>query len=64
MRIRSRDPRDAADEPLPEPAAGRGDDETLRRAQRLLDLGDDAIRRALSGDSKRFLSQNRQEGGE
>ena len=37
----------------------------LRRAgEDLLALGDEAIRRALSGDSEGFLRANRQEGGQ
>jgi hypothetical protein len=54
--------------PLTQPAgtgaAGEAADELARRARSLLDLGDDLIRRALSSDSKRFLAQNRQQGGE
>ncbi len=33
-------------------------------ADRLLDAADDAIARALSGDSETFLEANRQEGGQ
>jgi hypothetical protein len=44
--------------------AGSGGDEVRARARRLLDVGDDLIRRALSGDSERFLAQNRQQGGQ
>jgi hypothetical protein len=63
MRTRDRDNREH--EPTPEPqAAGAGADEAARRARGLLDLGDALIRRALSGDSERFLAQNRQQGGE
>jgi len=35
-----------------------------RRAQRLLDLGDETISQALSQNSERFLAQNRQQGGQ
>lgn len=62
MRTRDRDPRQETRPPEPAPAPA-GDDAT-RRARSLLDLGDDLIRRALSGDSKAFLAQNRQHGGE
>ncbi len=65
MRNRSQDHREEA--PLPATPVSRGGpeaDEAARRARRLLDIGDDAIRRALSGDSERFLEQNRQQGGE
>jgi hypothetical protein len=34
------------------------------RARALLEHGDEIIRRALSADSRRFLVQNRQQGGE
>ena len=56
--------------PLREPAAavvgapGEGSEELARRARGLLDAGDALIRRALSSDSRRFLAQNRQQGGE
>lgn len=46
-------------------ASGEGDLGELRRAgEDLLAAGDDAIRRALSGDSEAFLRANRQEGGQ
>ncbi len=38
--------------------------ELRRQAERLLSAGDDAIRRALSGDSQRFLRANRQQSGQ
>jgi len=38
--------------------------ETRQQAQNLLDAGDEAISRALSGDSTRFLQENRQLGGQ
>ncbi|HEV8599739.1 MAG TPA: hypothetical protein VGQ69_10295 [Gemmatimonadales bacterium] len=42
-----------------------GNLEELRRAgEDLLAAGDEAIRRALSGNSEAFLRANRQEGGE
>jgi hypothetical protein len=65
MRTRNRESREQ--EPVPEPQAadaGAGADDAARRARSLLDVGDEAIRRALSGDSERFLTQNRQQGGE
>ncbi|MBW2270518.1 MAG: hypothetical protein JRH16_18285 [Deltaproteobacteria bacterium] len=34
------------------------------RVRRLLEAGDDAIRRALSRNSDEFLSHNRQQGGQ
>lgn len=41
------------------------DVERLRAdAERLLDAADDAIARALSGDSETFLEANRQAGGQ
>jgi len=45
--------------------SGGGDNlSTLRQAgSELLAAGDEAIRRALSGDSERFLQANRQQGG-
>jgi len=45
-------------------APGDGSEELARRARGLLDAGDELIRRALSSDSRRFLAQNRQQGGE
>ena len=49
----------------PTPGAGSaGTDEVRQRAQRLLDLADEAINPALSQNSERFLSQNRQQGGQ
>lgn len=41
-----------------------GAEEREDRARRLLEAGDDAIRRALSRDSAQFLSHNRQQGGQ
>lgn len=50
---------DAAPEPLGRSTAG------LRQAGAdLLAAADEAINRALSGDSEAFLSANRQEGGQ
>jgi hypothetical protein len=68
MRTRDRDRRQetALREPAPAGAGtpGDGSDDVARRARGLLDAGDEVIRRALSGDSRRFLAQNRQQGGE
>lgn len=49
--------------------SGSGDEgESLERIRRAADefltAGDEAIRRALSGDSEEFLRANRQRGGE
>ena len=65
MRTRNRDERPQESQPAagPADAAGNGED-ARRRARRLLDRGDEAIRRALSRDSERFLAQNRQQGGQ
>ena len=38
--------------------------ETLRKANELATATDEAIRKALSGNSERFLSSNRQQGGQ
>ena len=44
---------------------GGGDLDALRAAgQNFLAAGDEAIRRALSGDSEAFLRANRQRGGQ
>lgn len=49
----------------PAPGAGSGGGEDLRRrSEDLLKAGDEAISRALSGDSEKFLAANRQRGGE
>jgi hypothetical protein len=67
MRTRDRDRREQEPTPEPQPAAagdGAGAGDAGERARRLLDVGDDLIRRALSNDSERFLAQNRQQGGE
>jgi len=48
-----------------EPGAGDGNLDELRRAgEDLLAAGDDAIRRALSGNSEAFLRANRQQSGQ
>ena len=65
MRIRNRNHREEA--PVPEPQLVTGEagiEDAARRARGLLDAADDAIERALSGDSRRFLAQNRQQGGQ
>jgi hypothetical protein len=43
---------------------GASGSEIHERAADLLEVADRAIERALSGDSARFLSQNRQAGGQ
>jgi hypothetical protein len=46
-------------------STGAGDLDALRSAgHNFLRAGDEAIRRALSGDSEAFLRANRQRGGE
>jgi hypothetical protein len=68
MRTQERDRRPQESALVPQPAgagtAGEPAEEPAQRARSLLDLGDALIRRALSGDSQRFLAQNRQHGGE
>lgn len=44
--------------------AGEGLEAARTRADRLLQAADDAIARALSGDSERFLQATRQSGGQ
>jgi hypothetical protein len=51
--------------PASEAPADQADADRLRgSAEELLRAGDEAIRRALSGDSEGFLRANRQSGGE
>jgi hypothetical protein len=68
MRTQERDRRAQQTTLVPQPAGagapGEPAEELAQRARSLLDLGDALIRRALSGDSQRFLAQNRQHGGE
>ena len=67
MRTRDRDQNDQSHEPTVAGSSGGASssgDEQRRRAQRLLDLGDEIISPTLSQDSERFLSQNRQQGGQ
>jgi len=52
-----------------QPSSEAGDEgeslEQIRQtANEFLDAGDEAIRRALSGDSEEFLRANRQHGGQ
>lgn len=64
MRERER-PDDPVHRPGGEVPSGGGDLNELRRAgEDLLAAGDEAIRRALSGDSEAFLRANRQQGGQ
>lgn len=46
------------------PTDGGNLDELRRAGEDLLEAGDEAIRRALSGDSEAFLRANRQQGGQ
>ncbi|MGQ0701886.1 MAG: hypothetical protein ACT4PM_01985 [Gemmatimonadales bacterium] len=48
--------------PVPPPSGHLG--ELHRAGDDLLAAGDEAIRRALSGDSEAFLRANRQKGGQ
>ena len=43
---------------------GDGLEAARTRAERLMQAADDAIARALSGDSERFLNATRQSGGQ
>jgi hypothetical protein len=49
---------------IPTPVDAISPGETLRKASDLANATDDAIRRALSGNSEQFLSSNRQQGGQ
>ncbi len=69
MKTRNRD----RDEQQRDPAGGvaspagdgnRGGQQLRDRANRLLELGDEAINHALSQNSARYLEQNQQQGGE
>ena len=65
MRLREREPRAAAEQPAGAGGVDAGGLEQLRRAgEEFLAAGDEAIRRALSGDSQAFLRASRQQGGE
>lgn len=48
----------------PEGAPGGNLEQVRRLADELLSAADEAIRKALSGDSQQFLQANRQQGGE
>ena len=65
LRERTEDDRVRGDQPSPDDGPS---DANLRRVrlagQSLLAAGADAIERALSGDSERFLQATRQEGGQ
>lgn len=57
--LRDAQPEDPSSGPAP------GSLDAMRQAgEALLDAGDDAIDRALSGNSEEFLAANRQEGGQ
>lgn len=63
MRERQRQNEDGR--PAAPASAGDGNLGSLRQAGRdLLSVGDEAISRALSGDSEKFLSASRQQGGQ
>jgi len=63
--MRERERRHNEERPAPPATAGGGNLDGLRAAGNdFLAAGDDAINRALSGDSERFLAASRQEGGE
>lgn len=67
MRFRDRHHEEENRQPGQGPGDGPDGDglDAIRSAgERLLRAGDDAIRRALSGDSLAFLAANRQSGGE
>jgi hypothetical protein len=65
MRTRDRKTREQTPVPAPQPAsAGPDAENAAERARALLEHGDEIIRRALSSDSRRFLVQNRQQGGQ
>ncbi len=66
-RNRNRDEEQRTQQPGTGPGGGTpgaASEDARRRAQRLLDQGDEAINNALSQDSERFLAHNRQQGGE
>ena len=66
MNTRERTPeeRPVGSAPAAGATGGSGTGELQARASELLEAGDRAIARALSEDSARFLSQNRQSGGQ
>ena len=66
MDTRQRRPeeRSAPASPGSNAVGGTGGSGMRERASELLEVADRAIERALSGDSTRFLSQNRQAGGQ
>ena len=64
MSLRERDRDRREEQPAVDHPPVAGSDEARERARRLLEQGDAAIRRALSGDSRSYLSQHRQQPGE
>ncbi len=68
MRFRQRDDEEASrreHEAADHPAArDSGDDQAREAAERFLASADEAIDRALSGDSEAFLAASRQQGGQ
>jgi hypothetical protein len=47
-----------------EPGSGNALEQAREQGDQLLSAGDEAIRRALSGNSESFLRASRQQGGE
>ena len=65
MRLREPPNREDPDRQGPKDQGDGKELEDLRRAgEEFLAAGDEAIRRALSGDSEAFLRANRQQGGQ
>jgi|YNPBryantNP2012_1023418.scaffolds.fasta_scaffold170892_1 hypothetical protein len=67
MRLRDRSEDDDLRQATPHPPEGSGADslaQARQRAEELLRAADEAIHRALSTDSQRFLQANRQQGGQ
>lgn len=56
--------RDDSTDSAPRPDGGGGLERTRRAGEDFLSAGDEAIQRALSGDSEQFLRQVRQTGGQ
>ncbi len=63
LRHRTVEGRQRQTSPVEGPPSG-GLDNVRKAAEELLRAGDEAIDRALSGDSEAFLRASRQEGGE
>lgn len=63
MRLRDRSGGRPEEDPTPAPAPA-GIQRYRAEGESMLAAGDDAIDKALSGDSQAFLESNRQQGGE